>query len=220
MKTAVITGAGSGIGLELTKQLKEKGYKVIGVCRTISPELKELGIQVLDQVDVRDPVAIEGLAARLAGESIDLLINNAGAFEKETIDDLDFDSINRQWEINTLGPLRVTNALLPKLSKGSTIAMVSSRMGSVADNTSGGYYGYRMSKAALNMASMSLSRDLVNRGIAVIVLHPGYVKTKLTGYNGDLTPEVSARGLITQIESIDRDQPARFMHTSGEELLW
>ena len=114
----------------------------------------------------------------------------------------------------------ITSRLLPHLHTGAKVVIVTSRMGSVADNTSGGMYGYRMSKAAVNMAGMSLSRDLKGKGIAVALLHPGYVRTDMTGGNGFISAEESARGLITQIERLDIQTTGSFWHCNGEELPW
>src|SRR5690606_27563059 len=138
----------------------------------------------------------------------------------ESLDDLDFDRIRKQFEVNALGPLRVTKALLPHLKKGSKVALITSRMGSIADNGSGGMYGYRMSKAALNMAGKSLAVDLKDRGIAVIILHPGFVRTDMTGGNGMIDPDESARGLIARIEELTLDRSGTFRHMNGDELPW
>lgn len=166
MKTVLITGANRGIGLALCKTYFAQGWKVIGVCRTASPELTESGARIIAGVDVTDPQALAQLADTLEGKPIDLLINNAGIFQHENLGAIDYNSIQQQFLINAEAPLRVTEAMLGNLNSGAKIAFITSRMGSIADNTSGGYYGYRMSKAALNAAAMSLARDLKPRGIA------------------------------------------------------
>ena len=132
---------------------------MIALCRKASRELEALGVQVFEGVDVTDQAALEGVSRDLGDTRVDVLINNAGIFENETFDDLDFDQIRRQFEVNALGALRVTSALRNHLSKGSKIIILTSRMGSIDDNGSGGYYGYRMSKAALNMAGVNLAHD-------------------------------------------------------------
>lgn len=220
MATALVTGANRGIGLELCKQLKAKGYDVIGACRKSSAELDALGVRVETSVDVGSDDAVQKLAERLAGVSIDLLVQNAGVLSSESLDSLDFDGIRKQFEVNALGPLRVTKALLPNLAKNAKLALITSRMGSIADNGSGGMYGYRMSKAALNMAGSSLAIDLKDRGIAVALLHPGFVRTGMTGGNGTMEPEDSARQLIERIEALTLATSGGFWHANGDQLPW
>jgi NAD(P)-dependent dehydrogenase (short-subunit alcohol dehydrogenase family) len=220
MSTAVVTGANRGIGLELCRQLAARKDTVVAVCREPSPELEALGVRVESGIDVADPKAIAELARRLAGTRIDLLINNAGILRHEGLESMDFDSIRQQLEVNALGPLRVTTALLPLLAAGAKIALVTSRMGSIADNSSGGSYGYRMSKAALNAAGVSLARDLAGRGASVVILHPGFVKTDMTRGHGNVTPAESAAGLLARIDELTVEQSGRFLHMNGEELPW
>lgn len=220
MATALITGANRGIGLELCKQLKAKGFDVIAACRKSSPELDALGVRVEAGIDVASDDVVKTLADRLGDVSIDWLILNAGILSSESLDNLDFDGIRRQFEVNSVGPLRVTKALLPNLKKGSKIALITSRMGSIADNGSGGMYGYRMSKAALNAAGKSLAIDLKDRGIAVVILHPGFVRTDMTGGNGMIDPDESARGLIQRIEELTLETTGTFRHMNGDELPW
>jgi NAD(P)-dependent dehydrogenase (short-subunit alcohol dehydrogenase family) len=154
------------------------------------------------------------------GVSIDLLVNNAGVLSVETLTSLDLDAVRRQLEVNAIAPLRVTHALLPRLASGAKIGIVTSRMGSIGDNGSGSYYGYRMSKAAVNAAGVSLARDLKGRGIAVILLHPGMVKTAMTGNHGNVEPADAARGLLARLDELTVATTGRFLHASGEELPW
>jgi NAD(P)-dependent dehydrogenase (short-subunit alcohol dehydrogenase family) len=149
-----------------------------------------------------------------------VIINNAGILKRETLEELHFDQIRQQFEINSLGPLRVSTALLDNLSEGSKIAIITSRMGSVADNTSGSRYGYRMSKAAVNMAGVSLARDLQGRGISVAILHPGFVRTDMTGQNGLVDAHESASNLIARIDELTLDTSGTFWHMNGEVLPW
>jgi NAD(P)-dependent dehydrogenase (short-subunit alcohol dehydrogenase family) len=216
----LVTGSNRGIGLAMVRQLVARGDDVIAACRRSSEELSGLGVQVEEGVDVTDDAAVAALAARLNGTRIDILINNAGLLQSTPLDALDFDSIRRQHEINALGPLRVTAALLPNLSRGSKVAIITSRMGSIADNTSGGSYGYRMSKAAVNMAGRSLALDLAPRGVSVVLLHPGYVRTAMTGNNGLIDAEESAAGLLARIDEQTLEETGRFVHMSGERLPW
>ncbi|MDX1388959.1 MAG: SDR family NAD(P)-dependent oxidoreductase, partial [Acidobacteriota bacterium] len=160
MGKALITGSNRGIGLELCRQLKGRGEEVIAACRATSPELDALGVRVETGVDVTSDESVDALARSLGDQRIDLLINNAGILTGESLEDLDFDRIRKQFEINSLGPLRVTARLLGNLGKGSKVIIITSLMGSLADNTTGGRYGYRMSKAAVNMAGRSLTHDL------------------------------------------------------------
>ncbi len=220
MNTALVTGANRGIGLEFCKQLKASHYDVIAVCRQTSAELDALGVRVETGVDVSDAASIEQLKQRLDGTKINLLINNAGIMNNETIDDLDFDSIQQQWEVNTLGPLRVANELKHLMTNPAKIALITSRMGSIADNGSGGYYGYRMSKAALNMAGVSLAHDLKAQGIAVGILHPGLVSTDMTNNNGQINPDESVTGLLARIENLNLENSGTFWHMNGEVLPW
>ncbi len=160
MSTYLVTGANRGIGLEYCRQLKSRGARVIAVCRSASDELKNLGISVETDIDITSDEQIADLVKRLDGQTIDVLINNAGILERVSLEHLEPNSIRRQFEVNALGPLRLTRALLTNLKPGSKVIMMTSRMGSIEDNTSGGSYGYRMSKVALSMAGKSLSVDL------------------------------------------------------------
>ena len=220
MTTILVTGANRGIGLELCRIYKEQGGDVIATCRQSSADLDALGVRVETDVEVSDPDSVNQLAYSLAGVTLDILINNAGIMRNETLDTMDFDAINQQFAVNTLGPIRIARALLPNFANPSKLIFITSRMGSIADNGSGGYYGYRMSKAALNMAGVSLAHDLYDRGIAVAILHPGFVRTDLTGNAGDVMPDVSAANLIRRIEELNLDNTGDFRHANGDALDW
>ena len=219
MKKILITGANRGIGLELCRQLLARGDEVIAVCRRVSDELMALNLRVIEGIDVSSDESIRGLQNETGLESLDWLINNAGILSVENLDNLDFAAMERQFRVNALGPLRVTAALLPKLGAGAKIGIITSRMGSVEDNTSGGYYGYRMSKAAVNMAGVNLARDLQQSGIAVVLLHPGMVATEMTGGRG-ISPQQSVRGLIQRMDALNMAQSGSFRHAEGEQLPW
>ena len=198
---AVITGANKGIGLEFCRQLAARGDDLIAACRSSSSGLDDLAgknpsLRIVEQVDVTRQEGLNHLKEALSDDNIDMLINNAGLMEAVTLDELDIASINRQFQINALAPLCVTQALLSHLNDQAKVAIVTSRMGSIDDNDSGGSYGYRMSKAAANMAGRSLSVDLKGRGISVALLHPGYVRTDMTGGNGLMDVDLSVQGLI------------------------
>jgi len=216
----VVTGANRGIGLELCRSYKTLGAHVVAVCRSSSDELNSLGVEVIEGIDVAKPDSIQTLVSRLDGQAVDILINNAGILTRQTIDNLDYVGITQQFEVNTLGPLRVTEALLPAMSAGSKIALITSRMGSISDNSSGSSYGYRMSKAALNAAGKSLAIDLTSRGIAVAILHPGFVQTEMVGFGGEISAQVSAERLLQRIEELDLDNTGTFWHSNGEILPW
>ena len=220
MGTVVVTGANRGIGLEFCRQLKERGEQVIALCRSSSEALDALGVRVVTGVDVSDQASLDTFAASLGDEKIDILINNAGILKRETLEEMDYDTIFKQFEVNSVGPLRVTHTLLPHLAEGAKIALVTSRMGSIADNTSGSRYGYRMSKAALNMAGVSLAHDLKDRSISVAILHPGFVRTDMTGRQGMIDADQSAAGLIQRIDELNLDNSGTFWHTNGEVLPW
>lgn len=219
MATYVVTGCNRGIGFELCRQLKERGERVIGVCRHASGVLVELGVEVVESIDVGDDESMASLHNALADIEIDVLINNAGILTRETLDDLDFDRMRRQFEVNTLGPLRVTSTLLDRLRAGGKVGIVSSRVGSIADNGSGGMYGYRVSKAAVNMVGVNLAHDLRDRGIAVMLLHPGLVATEMTGYQGIKAAD-AASGLIARLDELTLDTTGTFWHANAEPLPW
>ena len=220
MATVCITGANRGIGAELARLYQARGDTVVAVCRVPPDGPTTPGVEVVSGVDVTDDGGVTRLAEALDGRTVDVLVNNAGVLSDESLDDLDFDRMRRQFEVNSLGPLRVTAALRPNLGRGSKIAIITSRMGSIDDNTSGGRYGYRMSKAAVNMAGRSLAHDLKNAGVAVVILHPGFVRTDMTGHQGLVDPAESAVGLIARIDELSLETSGSFVHANGEPLPW
>jgi NAD(P)-dependent dehydrogenase (short-subunit alcohol dehydrogenase family) len=219
MAACLVTGANRGIGLELCRQLAERGDDVIAACRRLSPELQALRVRAEAGVDVGDDGSVARFARRLVGQKVDLLIHNAGILEPVSLEQLDLASIRRQFEVNALGPLRLTHALLGNLVQGSRIAILTSLMGSLGDNTSGGHYGYRLSKAAASMVGVSLARDLQHRGIAVAILHPGMVSTAMTGHCG-ISAEESVRGLLARLDGLNLKNSGTFWHSNGKVLPW
>jgi NAD(P)-dependent dehydrogenase (short-subunit alcohol dehydrogenase family) len=223
---ALITGTNRGIGFELCRQLAERGDEVVAICRQPSTALTELAarpqlnVKIVEGIDITNQNGIAGLVEAVKGDEIDLLINNAGVMEGVSLDRLDIGSIHRQFTVNAVAPLQVTHAVLGQLSRHAKVAIVTSRMGSIDDNDSGGSYGYRMSKVAANMAGRSLSVDLKGRGISVALLHPGWVRTDMTGGNGLIDADESARGLIAVMDRLDLDHTGLFWHTNGEILPW
>ncbi|MCW8859816.1 MAG: SDR family oxidoreductase [Deltaproteobacteria bacterium] len=220
MKHVVITGANRGIGLELARHYQAEDWRVTGVCRETSPELDKVAAQVIEGIDVTSKESIERLVSALQGQTIDLLINNAGLLQDEILGSIDYDSLRLQMEINAFAPLRISEALLPNLQAGSKIANITSRMGSIADNDSGGRYGYRASKAAFNALGRSLAIDLKERGIALAQLHPGFVKTRMVNFGGLISPEDSASGLAERIAALNLENTGSFWHSNGDELPW
>ena len=220
MKHVVITGANRGIGLELARYYQAEGWQVTGVCRETSAELEGCAAQIVDGVDVTAEQGIGRLTAALQGQTIDLLINNAGLLQDDVLGSLDMDSLRLQMEVNAFAPLRVCETLLPNMQAGSKIANITSRMGSISDNDSGGRYGYRASKAAFNAFGRSLAIDLKEHGIAVAQLHPGFVKTRMVNFGGLLTTEQSVAGLVARIKDLNLENSGSFWHCNGEELPW
>jgi len=220
MPTSLVTGANRGIGLELVKQLKGAGHRVYAVCRQSSAELTAEAVDVLDGIDVSTDRGHEQLRTQTSHAALDWVIANAGILHHDTLKALDFAAVRQQFEVNALGALRTIHAVLPRLREGSKIALITSRMGSIEDNSSGNYYGYRMSKAALNAAGKSLAHDLRARGVAVAILHPGYVRTEMTALQGGVDPSTAVAQLLERIEDLRLETSGTFWHANGEVLPW
>lgn len=221
MKTVVISGGGRGIGLELCREYQKAGNEVIALCRNSSTELESLGVRVLTGLDFHKPETIEAIAGQLGDLRIDRLINNAGLLHRHQLGQIGaarVDEILDMYMVNSVGPLLLTEALADRLNDGARVAIISSRMGSCGDNSSGGHYGYRMSKAAANIVGVSLARDLEARDILVAILHPGYVRTDMTANQGEVLASDAATGLIRQLETMRRSDSGRFRHANGEVL--
>ncbi|MEH6637300.1 MAG: SDR family oxidoreductase [Halioglobus sp.] len=222
--TVLVTGANRGLGLEFAKQLQEKGYKVIGTARNpeAATELKATGARV-EQLDVASQSSVEALAKVLQGVPIDILINNAGMANRidSSLATLDFDAMERTFQVNAMGPLRVTQALLPNLqaAQGKTIINITSRLGSIELST-GGLYSYRTSKTALNQINKIVSVELAPQGYTSIVMHPGWVKTDMGGADATLTIPESITGMLTVIDSLTIDKTGKFFNYNGEEIPW
>lgn len=216
----VIIGANKGIGLELCKQYIEQGHNVFVTCRQASQDLNGLDCKVFENVEVTSQESLNEFAGKLPISNIDILIHNAGILQSDSYPEIDFDKMKNHFDVNSLGPLRTVLALESKLSDGSKVGIVSSRVGSIDDNSSSNNYAYRVSKTAVNMVGKCLSIDLEPKGIAVALLHPGYVKTSMTNYNGLITPKESAQGLIQRMSELTLEKTGIFVHTSGEVLTW
>lgn len=219
MATVLVTGSNRGIGLELCRQYHARGDDVIAVCRSTSPELDELGVRVIDGIDVANGEDVTKLAGELVEVSLDLVINNAGMLRPDTIDSVDFDAMLELYGVNTIGPLRVTRALRENFREGSKVGIVTSRVGSIEDNSSGNNYAYRASKAAANMVGMNLRHDLAPGGVAVALLHPGLVATDMTGGRG-VPPQDAASGLIARMDDLSLENTGSFWHAEGYPLPW
>ncbi|HET6281786.1 MAG TPA: SDR family oxidoreductase [Polyangia bacterium] len=219
-RRALVIGASRGIGLALCRRLKERGRQVVATCRRPSAPLQALGVQIEAGVEITSDESVFALAHSLEGVVLDELICNAGILREDGLDHVDFDQVREQVEVNAIGPLRVVKALRGRLRSGGKVALITSRMGSIGDNSSGGEYGYRMSKAALNAAGVSLARDLASARVAVAILHPGYVRTDMTSGGGNLDPDESARLLVDRLDALTLETSGTFWHANGQILPW
>lgn len=226
----LITGANRGIGLEFVRQFAGRGDVVYATARNpdgasalnaLAQAHPALRVLTLDQ---SDPASVAALAETLADAQLDVLVNNAGVFPQSGgLEALDWDMMRQGFEINTLGPLQVSIALLGCLRAGGrrVIANISTQMGSIGDNTSGGSYAYRASKAALNMVTRSMAHDLSGEGFTAMVIHPGWVQTDMGGPNAKITTEQSVSGMIALLDAATPDtHSGRFFAWSGGELPW
>ncbi len=218
--TVVVTGANRGIGLEFVKLYLAQGAEVYALCRQSSAALEQTGAIVVEGIDVSAGDVGLKLKRALEGVTINVLINNAGVLRDEQLGTINYETLLDQFMINAVGPLRVAEALVPQMPPGAKLALITSRMGSIADNGSGGRYGYRMSKAALNAAGMSLAKDLEPKQVAVAILHPGYVQTDMVGGRGDISAPVAAERLSARIAELNINNTGTFWHSSGEVLPW
>jgi NAD(P)-dependent dehydrogenase (short-subunit alcohol dehydrogenase family) len=223
MSTVLVTGANRGIGLALARRLAARGDAVHAVVRRPSAELAALDATVHADIELSDPAALARLDRELGSARFDRLLLNAGVLRREPLEGFDAAAAQRvveQFVVNALAPLQLVATLRPRLAAGAKIGLVTSRMGSIGDNSSGGYYGYRMSKAALNAAGMSLAHDLRGAGIAVFLLHPGYVRTDMTGGAGERSPDEAAAGLLQRMDALGLAQSGSFWHADGTPLPW
>ena len=220
---AVIIGANRGIGLGLVRRYLENGWNVWGVCRSQSKDLEALGghenLEIISGIDVTKEKHREQLRKQLPND-IKQLIHNAGILRKDSLADLSEENILEQFVVNALSPLQTLQKLHSKVLAGGKIGIITSRMGSIADNTSGGMYGYRMSKAAVNMAGMGLAQELRSSEVGVFLLHPGYVQTDMTGGRGYISVEKSSTGLYQKMQELSLTETGSFWHTDGSQLIW
>jgi NAD(P)-dependent dehydrogenase (short-subunit alcohol dehydrogenase family) len=222
--TVLVTGANRGIGLEYARQFHAKGYRVIGTARdpAEAADLAKVSDRV-EALDVTDAASVAALAQRLKGVPIDILVNNAGMFDRRdtAVEKVDFEIMEQTFAVNTLGPLRMVQALLPNLRAGQrkVIVNMSSQLGSIGNST-GEWYAYRASKAALNQINRSLSLELGKEGFRSVVLHPGWVRTDMGGEQATYTPEESVSGLVAVIEGLGPDDNGRFLDFRGQPIPW
>ncbi len=230
-RTALVTGANRGLGLEFVRQYAEAGWKTTAACRSpkSAKELKALQERHPDRIailalDVTDAESVRGAAAQLRGEPVDLLLNNAGVGgpPAQRIGSFDYAAWMRVLDANVLGPARVIEAFVDNVSNGRDrrIVTLTSRMGSIADNSSGGSYAYRSSKAGVNAVMKSFAIDLAPRGITCVVVHPGWVRTDMGGSGGKLAPAESVKSLRALIESLEPGDAGKFFNYDGEPLPW
>lgn len=222
--TVLITGANRGLGLEFARQYAADGWNVIGTARSPgqADELNALSVEVA-QLDVTNPASVDALAESFAGRPIDLLINNAGIFPRVSkIEKINLDDYSQTIAVNALGPVRVTSALLANLRLGEkkSIVNITSRLGSIALNDFGSFYGYRESKAALNMFTKTLAIELAPEGFTCLTIHPGWVKTDMGGENANLTPQQSISGMRDVIQKLGPADTGTYWSYSGEQVPW
>jgi NAD(P)-dependent dehydrogenase (short-subunit alcohol dehydrogenase family) len=231
MPSALITGANRGLGLEFARQYLGDGWQVYAACRNpaSASELRRLAgnsddkLQIL-AMDVTDPASIDAVATELDGQAIDLLLNNAGIIgpQGQTIGNIDYEAWAEVLAINTMGPMRVSEAFVEHVARSDRklIVTLTSGMGSIADNTSGGSILYRSSKAAVNMVTRSLAIDLAPRGITCVVVNPGWVRTDMGGPNANLQPAESISALRRLIATLGPEQSGKFFNHTGREYPW
>lgn len=224
MTLIVITGANRGLGLEFARQFSSAGHEVVGTARNpvAAADLRNLNVEV-QGLDVTREDSCQRFAESLGDRPVDILINNAGVMgARGDLGDLDLAALLETIDVNALGPIRVTRALLPALRSAPTkkICQITSKMGSIADNSSGGSYAYRMSKAALNMMNKSLSHELAGEGFVCTVFHPGWVQTDMGGASAPISAEQSVEGLIARINEMTSRHNGAFYDYLGEEIPW
>jgi len=222
MKTAIVTGANRGIGLELTRQLIDSGYNVHATYRSDKGGLTEIDSVNLSihQMDVRDKVQISSLVQSV--NEIDLLINNAGVADGrwQSISEIDMEHALEVLNVNAVSPVLVTQQALPKLVDGSKVVMMSSLMGSISDCRSGRSYAYRASKTALNMFSIAMKNELESQGISILIMHPGWVETDMGGPHAPLSVEESVNGIIQRIEEQNMSMSGRYVEFDNSPIEW
>lgn len=222
MPTILITGANRGLGLEFVRQYAADGWRVLATVRDPmkGKAASDAGAEVY-VCDVADPAAVARLAASLDGVPIDLLLNNAGVYgDRQAFGAVDADEFLRVMRVNALAPLKMAEAFAGRLTGRKIIASVSSKMGSIAENTSGGFYAYRASKAALDMIVKSLALDLAGEGVTVVALSPGWVRTDMGGPSAPLDAPTAVAGMKAVLDGLEAGDSGKFLHYDGTEVPW
>jgi len=228
MSTVLITGANRGLGYEFVKQYSENGFEVLACCRNRNnaKELKELAetsnkIKVYE-LDVGNVKAIKSLSQQLQNEKIDVLINNAGIYRSSTVGNINYDEWIESFKVNTIAPYQIVENFLNQIKNSGLkkVVSITSKMGSIDDNNSGGSYIYRSSKTALNSMMRSLTHDLKNQGITTLTLHPGWVRTDMGGPGGWIDSFESVQGMIKQIDKLTIDDSGKYLDYAGKSINW
>lgn len=222
MPTILITGANRGLGLEFARQYAADGWRVLATVRDpmAGRAASEAGAEVY-VADVADAGSIRRLKDSLKGAPLDVLLNNAGTYgERQSLGDLDPEEFLRVTRVNTLGPLLMAQAFADQMAGARIIATVSSKMGSIAENTSGNFYAYRASKAAVNMVMKGLALDLAGQGITAVALSPGWVRTDMGGPNAPLDPPTAVSGMRKVLAQVSLNDSGKFFHFDGTEVPW
>jgi NAD(P)-dependent dehydrogenase (short-subunit alcohol dehydrogenase family) len=217
MPTVLITGANRGIGLEFARQYTADGWTVIATARhpEAADELKQLGADILP-LDAADPASIDALAASLSSRTLDVMIANAGVLPRG----VDAQGWLNGFATNCIGPTLLAKALKGNMAAGGKVIAITSKMGSIADNGSGGAIAYRSTKAALNAAWRSLSIDWQGDDIVLAMLHPGWVQTDMGGPGAAFDPKTSVTGMRETIAALARDRSGSFLNYDGQDLPW
>lgn len=228
MSTVLITGANRGLGYEFVKQYSENGFEVIACCRNKNnaKELQELAatsnkIKVYE-LDVGNLKVIKSLSQQLKNEKIDVLINNAGIYRSSTVGNINYDEWIESFKVNTIAPYQIVENFLNQIMNSDLkkVVSITSKMGSIDDNTSGGSYIYRSSKTALNSMMRCLTHDLKNQGVATLTLHPGWVRTDMGGPGGWIDSFESVQGMIKQIDKLTIDDSGNYLDYAGKSINW
>jgi NAD(P)-dependent dehydrogenase (short-subunit alcohol dehydrogenase family) len=224
MATYLITGANRGIGLEFARQLAARDQTVLGTARdpAKAADLARLAHQVLT-LDVADPVSVRSLREQIKDRPVDVLINNAGvSSQSKSIATLDAAELQQVFMVNAIGPMLVTQSVLPNLRAGQRklVFSITSQLGSIGNNSGGSSYGYRGSKAALNMLSKCLANELRPDGFTAVVCHPGWVQTDMGGPSATLTPERSVKDMLALMDRLKPEDTGKFFSHDGSTLPW
>ena len=228
MTTVLVTGANRGLGYEFVKQYSENKFDVFACCRNVNEakklkELAEISENIkIYELDVGNVKTIKNLSQQLQNEKIDVLINNAGIYRSSTVGNINYDEWIESFKVNTIAPYQIVENFLEQIinSDLKKVVSITSKMGSIDDNTSGGSYIYRSSKTALNSMMRSLTHDLKNQGVATLTLHPGWVRTDMGGPGGWINSIESVQGMIKQIDKLTIDDSGKYLDYAGKSINW